>query len=327
VITVLRPGLLTTVQDAGRPGYRAFGLPVAGAMDRLSYALANVLAGNPPGTAALEMTLLGGTFRFERDAYAAVCGADMQAIVGGRPVEPGSGFPVAAGGELAFIGARAGVRAYLAVRGGIEVPLVLGSRSTYVRAGIGGLEGRALRTGDVLGVGRAREKDLSPRVLPSELVPKVGGEVSLRAIPGPQDELFTTVGRALFFGSEYRVTNRNDRMGYQLQGAAIPHVRGADIVSDALVPGAVQVPGSGTPIVMTADAQTTGGYPKIATVIGPDLWRLAQARVGDVVRFESCTVEEAVQALRLERRHIEHARALFAGAGRVARRGPRRRTA
>ena len=314
MISVLKPGLLTTVQDAGRPGYRAFGLPVAGAMDRLAWALANALAGNAPGAAALEMTLLGATFRFDRDAYVAVCGADMRASLGGAPVGPAAGFPVKAGDELAFGGARAGVRTYLAVRGGIDVPLVLGSRSTYVRAAVGGFEGRPLRAGDVVPVGRARGAAPGARALPPELVPSVGGEIRLRAIPGPQDDLFTTVGRALFFGSEYRVTNRNDRMGYQLEGAPVQHARGADIVSDALVPGAVQVPGSGSPIVMMADAQTTGGYPKIATVIGPDLRVLAQARVGDAVRFESVGQEEAVEALRLEAGLVREAAAALRGA-------------
>ncbi|HVP68369.1 MAG TPA: biotin-dependent carboxyltransferase family protein [Anaeromyxobacteraceae bacterium] len=321
MITVLKPGLLTTVQDAGRPGYRAFGMPVAGAMDRLSLALANALAGNPPAAAALELTLLGGSFRFEEDGHAALCGADMQARLAGSPVGPCAGFPVRAGEELVLGGARAGVRAYLAVRGGIDVPAVLGSRSTYARAGIGGFEGRALKAGDALPVGRARGAPPAARSLPPSLAPPLGGAIRLRAIPGPQDQLFTAVGRAIFFGSEFRITNRNDRMGYQLDGPTIQHVHGPDIVSDALLPGAVQVPGSGTPIVMTADAQTTGGYAKIATVIGPDLRLLAQARAGDAVRFESCTPEEAVAALREERRVVDEA------GGRGAAEGRRRRKA
>jgi len=324
VITVLRPGLLTTVQDAGRPGYRAFGLPVAGAMDRLAFALANALAGAAPGAAALEMTLQGGAFRFEADAYVGLCGADMQGALDGSTVGACAGFPVRAGAILTFGGARSGVRTYLSVRGGIDVPEFLGSRSTYARAGVGGFQGRALRAGDVLPVG-SPDAGGPARSLPPALVPEVGGEIRLRALPGPQDDLFSPIGRGMFFGSEYRVTNRNDRMGYQLEGAAVQHARGADIVSDALVPGAVQVPGKGTPIVMTADAQTTGGYPKIATVIGPDLRRLAQARLGDGVRFESCTQEEAVEALRAEQKVIEEATALFPRPEGEARRPPRRR--
>lgn len=327
MIAVLKPGLLTTVQDAGRPGYRAFGLPVAGAMDRLAYELANLLAGNRPGAAALEMTLSGGAFRFDVAAYVAVCGADMQGTLGGTPVGANTAFPVLAASELVFAGARSGARAYLAVRGGIDVPPVLGSRSTYVRAGVGGFGGRALRTGDALRIGDRGGPAPAARSLPATLHPAVGGAITLRAVPGPQDDHFTPTARGLFFGSEYRVTNQNDRMGYRLEGALLQHVRGPDIVSDALVPGAVQIPGSGTPIVMMADAQTTGGYAKIATVIGPDLRRLAQAKTGDVVRFESCTPKEAVKALRQEKSHLEEAAARLAQAARPERLDSRRRRA
>lgn len=311
MIAVLKPGLLTTVQDAGRPGYRASGLPVAGAMDRLALALANALAGNAPGAAAIEMTLLGGAFRFDDGGYAAVYGADMGATIDGEPLRPACAFPVPAGSTVAFGPARKGCRAYLAVAGGIAVPEVLGSRSTYVRAALGGLEGRALRAGDALPVGRAPASPGGPRALPAHLAPPGGGEARLRVLPGPQDDHFPPEGHATFFGSEYRVTNRNDRMGYQLDGPPIRHARGPDIVSDALCPGAVQVPGSGMPIVMMADAQTTGGYAKIGTVIGPDLRLLAQARLGDAVRFTTCSDAEAVEALREERRLVEEAVALL----------------
>ena len=301
LVSVDRPGLLTTVQDRGRPGYRAFGMPVAGAMDRLSLALANLLAGNPPGSAALEMTLLGATLHFEGPAYVAVCGADMAPTLDGKPVASGTGFPVAKGALLGFGAAAKGCRTYLAIRGGIDVPAVLGSRSTDLRAAVGGLEGRALRKGDALPVGPAGAASLAPRALPRELLPVPGGEVPLRVLLGPQDDLFLDEGLRAFLGSPYEVSNRNDRMGYQLEGPPILHRAGADIVSDALCPGAVQVPGRGTPIVMTADCQTTGGYAKIATVIGPDLGRLAQTRRGDRVRFTRCSQEEAVAALREER--------------------------
>jgi biotin-dependent carboxylase-like uncharacterized protein len=307
VIAVLKPGLLTTVQDAGRPGHRASGLPVAGAMDRLAFALANALAGNPPGAAALEMTLLGGTFRFERPGYVGVCGADMQPRLNGTPVAPASGFPVLAGDLLAFGAARDGCRTYLSPAGGIDVAPLLGSRSTYVRGALGGFGGRALRAGDLLPVGPTPWARRRPRALAPGLVLPCGGAVTLRVLPGPQDDLFHSEGLATFFGAAYEVGNRNDRMGYQLEGPPIRHLRGPDIVSDALCPGAVQVPGSGRPIVMMADAQTTGGYAKIATVIGPDLRLLAQARIGDAVRFAACGEEEALEALRAERRSLAEA--------------------
>jgi biotin-dependent carboxylase-like uncharacterized protein len=304
VISVLQPGLLTTVQDQGRPGHRAFGMPVAGAADRWSFAVANLLAGNPPGAAALELTLLGGTFRFALGGYAALAGADMQATLDGAPVAPWSAFPVAAGAVLALGAARAGVRAYLAVRGGVDVPPVLGSRSTYTRARVGGLSGRALAKGDLVPVGGGDGPEPGPRRLPAELTPSHGGEVVLRAIPGPQEDRFHPHGLATLFSHPYRVTPQNDRMGFRLEGPPVRLLGAADIVTDALLPGAVQVPGNGQPIVMMVDCQTTGGYAKIATVIGPDLARLAQARSGESVRFARCTQEEAVEALRAEQRSL-----------------------
>lgn len=303
MIFVLEPGVLTTVQDEGRKGYRAFGMPWAGPMDRYAHAAANLLARNPPGAAALEMTLSGGTFRFEEAAYVAVCGADMGAVLGVEPVGNWRAFPVPAGGILSFRTAAVGCRAYLAVRGGIDVPFVMGSRSTYTRAGIGGAGGRALSAGDVLRVGKTpgEAEDPGLRSLPGCFVPPSGGDARLRVLPGPQDDWFDPEGVATFFSASFVVTVRNDRMGYRLEGPSVRHVKGADIVTDALNPGAVQVPGDGMPIVMMADCQTCGGYAKIGFVIGPDLRRLAQARRGDTVRFSRCTESEAVEALREER--------------------------
>jgi biotin-dependent carboxylase-like uncharacterized protein len=304
MISVVKPGLLTTIQDEGRPGWRAFGMPLAGAADADAYAAANLLAGNEPGAAAIEMTLLGATFRFGRPAWAAIAGADMQARLDGDPVPPWSAFAVRAGGVLAFSGARAGARCYLAVLGGVDVPVVLGSRSTYTRAAVGGLDGRALAAGDDVPVGPPgpargpRGRAARPVTLPADLVPPCDREVRLRVILGPQDDRFGADGLSTFLGAGFTVTNRNDRMGYQLEGPIIRHAAGADIVSDGIVPGSVQVPGSGAPIVMMADCATVGGYTKIATAIGADLPRIAQARVGDVVRFSACTQADAVRALR-----------------------------
>lgn len=300
MIEVARPGLLSTIQDEGRPGYLAFGMPLAGAMDAEAYALANLLAGNAPGAAAIEMTLLGATFRFEEDAYVGIAGADMQATLDGEPVAAGSAFLVRQGTALAFSAAREGCRAYLAVRGGIDVPPFLGSRSTYARGAVGGLHGRPLAAGDRIPIAEAPPPPPARALLPRDL-PRHGGPITLRVMLGPQDHRFAPEGLAAFLGSAYAVTNRNDRMGYRLEGPAIRHADGADIVSDALLPGAVQVPGSGTPIVMMADAQTVGGYAKIATVIAADLPRLAQARRGDTVRFARCSHAGAVKALEAAR--------------------------
>jgi antagonist of KipI len=303
IITVLASGFLTTVQDEGRRGYRAFGMPWAGAMDRYALAAANLLAGNPPGAAVLEMTLSGGSFRFEEAAYVALCGADMGAALEGSPTGNWVAFPVASGTTLSFGPAARGCRTYIAVLGGIDVPVVLGSRSTYTRAGVGGFGGRALAEGDVLRIGPAPAAGQLPpgRSLTDRLVPLCGGEVRLRVLPGPQEEMFASDGIDTFFSSTYTVTDRNDRMGYRLEGPAVRHKGGADILTDALAPGAVQVPGDGMPIVMMADCQTSGGYAKIGTVIGADLRLLAQSRRGDTVHFVRCTEEEAVAALREER--------------------------
>lgn len=300
MISVLKPGVLTTVQDLGRTGFRAFGMPTAGAMDVRSHSIANVLAGNSPEAATLEMTLLGGTFRFERPAYVALAGAEMRPKLDGMAVTTWSAFPVEAGSALTLGSATDGCRTYLAVNGGIDVPVVLGSRSTYVRAALGGFGGRALAAGDSVPIRSRPKSPLRARMLPPGLVPPRRQELRLRALLGPQDERFTSEGMATFLGSAYTVTNRNDRMGYTLEGPAIRHADGPDIVSDGLLPGAVQVPGSGMPIVLMADCQTTGGYAKIAAVIRPDLAELAQARRGDTVRFIRCTMDEAVAAHRAE---------------------------
>ncbi len=301
MITVVKAGLLASVQDLGRPGFRDSGMPLAGAMDRYALAIANLLVGNEPGAAAVELTMLGGTWRFEADALAAVTGADMAGTLDGAPVGPWSSFRARAGSQLTFKPAARGVRAYLAVRGGIDVPLVLGSRSTYTRAGVGGLDGRALVTGDRLQVGPAQGRAPKPWALPAGAVPPCGGGATLRVLLGPQDDRFTAEGIATFLSSGYRVTPQNDRMGYRLEGPPVAMRDAPDIITDPLVPGAVQVPGNGQPIVMGADAHTTGGYVKIATVIGPDLRLLAQARPGDLLRFARTTQAAAVKAVRAER--------------------------
>ena len=316
MITLVKAGLLASVQDLGRPGFRDSGMPVAGAMDRQAMACANLLVGNDPGAATVELTLVGGAWRFEEEVLAAVAGADLGGSLDGAPVGPWSSFLARTGSQLVFKSARTGVRAYLAVRGGLDVPVVLGSRSTYARAGVGGFKGRVLASGDRLPVGRAAGRAPAPRVLsPGEVLPS-GGGATLRVLLGPQDDRFTAEGIATFFSGEYRVTPQNDRMGYRLEGPPIGMHGPADIITDPLVPGAVQVPGSGQPIVMAADAQTTGGYIKIATVIGPDLRLLGQARSGDLLRFTRTTQAEAVRALREERA------GLAALARRIAGRGP-----
>lgn len=305
MIEVIIPGLFSTVQDSGRQGYQAFGLPVAGAMDSYAYTVVNLLVGNYPGAAVLEMTMLGGQFRFLESLRIAIGGAEMNAALDGQPIENWSAFVVQPGSVLSFGTAQSGCRAYLAVHGGIDTPPVMGSRSTYTRANIGGHEGRQLRPGDRLKTGGAYQSQEFTVKLPQQFKPIYESRTTIRVMLGPQDDLFTAAGRETLFAAPYGITDEADRMGYRLEGTAIEHVEKADIVSDALPLGAIQVPGHGQPIVMMADRQTTGGYAKIGVVISTDISKLAQAKPGDSVQFISCSQTEAVAALRQRQEQYE----------------------
>lgn len=306
MITIVEPGLLTTIQDQGRWGYQTNGMPVAGAMDRYACRAANLLAGNPTEAAVFEMTMLGATYHFDADTWIAICGADMQGTLNGEKVTNWSSLFVPAGSKLVFNFVTTGCRTYLAIQGGIDVPEVLGSRSTYTRGRIGGFEGRALKAGDLIAPLKSTVKRCTPKTLPAKWIPQYADEVLVRVLPGPQDDdYFTDGGIATFFGTPYVISDEADRMGYRLEGAKIEHCSKPDIVSDALCQGAIQVPGHGMPIVMMADRQTTGGYAKIGTVIGPDLQILAQASSGSTVRFIRCTDDAAVAALREEQERYQ----------------------
>ena len=299
-LEILDSGLLTTVQDKGRYGYQRFGVPVSGAMDVFALRAANTLVGNDDGAAALEMTVLAPRVRFLADTWIAVAGADLSAVMDGDPLPVWQTVKVSTGSILSFHGSRDGMRAYLAVAGGIDVPVVMGSRSTYVPGAIGGLEGRMLRAGDVLYT-LASEPAVGfvERRLPEHLEPpSYGHEHEIRVVLGPQDRAFTSDGIATFLGPGYSVSMDSDRMGSRMEGPPIEHASGPDIVSDGTPLGAVQVPGDGRPMVLLADRGTTGGYAKIATVIGPDISGLAHAMPGDTLTFKSVTVDEAHAILR-----------------------------
>lgn len=300
-VTVLQPGLLTTVQDMGRVGYQAFGVPVSGAVDRRSAAIANILVGNPQGEAVLECTLLGPRLRFDADACIAVTGGDLGAMLDGQPMPAYSAVTVKAGQVLRFSGVRTGCRAYLAFAGGLEVPAVMGSRSTYRRAGLGGFQGRELKAGDVLGlrVPGAAPRNLGARAIAPEF--RARAEYTLHVLLGPQDDAFAPEGLEAFLGQAYTVTPEFDRMGCRLDGPIIRHKTSGDIISDGIAMGAVQVPASGKPIVMLSDCQTTGGYTKIAGVMSADFRILAQLKAGDRVRFQKVSMEFAQDALLTER--------------------------
>jgi biotin-dependent carboxylase-like uncharacterized protein len=305
-IEVLEAGLLTTVQDLGRFGWQQYGVPVSGAMDDWALRAANRLVGNDENAAALEITLAGPALRFDGPGVIAVTGADLGARLNGRPMPPWQSAGVPAGAELTFSGARDGIRAYLGVAGGIDVPLVLGSRSTLTSSRLGGFMGRALVPGDRVGVGEcAAPSSPVARRLPRELVPAYGHAHTLRVVMGPQDDAFTGEGIRCFLSETYTLASQSDRVGCRLTGPRIGHRRGADIVSDGTAFGSVQVSGDGMPIVLMADRGTTGGYTKIATVASADLSRLAQAAPGDRVRFAQVDVDQAQVLLRIARAHLD----------------------
>ena len=294
VLKVMQSGFLTTVQDRGRHGYQEYGVPVSGAMDMYALAAANLLVGNDEGAACLEMTVLGPRLEVLHDTVVAITGADLSPMLNSRPLSVWEAIEVRCGDTISFGHPRSGCRSYLAVAGGIDVPVVMGSRSTYLWSRLGGFEGRALLPGDRLNSGEARVNMQSWKV-PSQFVPDYSGDTELRVVLGPQDDRFTDQGIETFLGSEYVVSVQSDRMGCRLEGPAVEHRAGADIVSDGVPSGAVQVPGDGLPIILMADRQTTGGYTKIATVISIDLSRIAQAEVGQRVRFSKVTDHQAYQ--------------------------------
>ena len=291
-LKITNPGLLTTLQDRGRWGYQQYGVSVGGVMDLFSMETANRLVGNDPSEGVLEMTLMGLDFEVQGKALIAVCGAEMEGTVNGEALPLWSSVLLEDGDQVSFTPAKKGVRAYLAVSGGFKVPLVLGSKSTYTRAKMGGFEGRKLEAGDELEIGDMGEGrelfSLSP-----DRIPKIPQPARIRVVLGPQDDFFTPEGLETFLSSEYTITPESDRMGYRLKGKEIIHKDRADIISDGIIFGAVQVAGNGQPTIMLADRQTTGGYTKIATVISPDLPLLAQLGPGSVLTFESLSPDQA----------------------------------
>jgi len=306
MITTINQGAFTTIQDEGRFGYQAYGMPSAGAMDRYACRVANLLVGNDASAAVIEMTTVGASFKFDKEQFIAVCGADMQGTVNGTPISNWSSFIVSRGSELRFDVATKGCRTYLAVRGGIDVPIVLGSRSTYTQAKVGGYEGRVLWQGDVLNIGGSSGVRVQPLKLASKYIPQYSEQINLRVILGPQDTMFIPEAIRDFFKSKYIITEQADRMGYRLKGPAIMHMGKADIVSDAVCLGAIQVPTSGMPIIMTADYKTTGGFAKLGSVIRVDLSTLAQAKPGDTIHFTQIAESEAIQALRNEQQRYSN---------------------
>lgn len=305
-LRVLSPGLLTTVQDLGRLGYERFGVPQSGAMDFFALRAANRLVGNPPGAAGLEFTLEPPVLRAGQDLLVAFAGRGYALAVQGRRAGAWRAAVAWRGEEIRFLAEGTGGWGYLAVLGGIDVPPVMGSRSTFLRGGFGGWQGRILHAGDVLPVGRGPVgerpgdwKQRAGRWLPPEMRPRYADVVEVLVVTGPQEDAFPEEALRTFLSAEYSITATSDRMGYRLAGPPLEHRAGADLLSEPLTWGAVQVPADGQPMVMMADRPTTGGYPKAATLATAALPLLAQAMPGSGrVRFTPVSVEAAQQQYR-----------------------------
>lgn len=299
-LAVLHPGFQTTIQDLGRHGYLSAGIPPSGPMDRDAFVIANRLVGNDDNAAALECAFLGPKLECRTDAWIAVTGAEVDLRINGKLQAPWTALRIRSGDLIQIGPARNGCWTYLAVGGGINMPAVLGSRSTYARGGLGGMEGRALKAGDLLPVKTILPKQdaLEGRQILSQYRPSFPAEVEVRVILGPQDDYFTPDGLSTFLSGAYEVTYKIDRMGYRLDGPSITHRAGPDIISDGMPAGGIQVPGNGQPMILLVDRQSTGGYAKIATVISVDIGLVAQTQPGRRIHFRAVTLAEAHHALR-----------------------------
>lgn len=313
-LEVLTPGLFTTVQDSGRCGQQRYGVPVAGAMDAFALRAANALVGNPPDAPALEMTLAGPSLQFNADALIAITGADLGAVLHTPEVEAwpaplAMALYVRRGSLLEFDGRQSGCRAYLAVAGGLAVPPVMGSGSTYVTGAFGGYRGRALQAGDFIPVGASVQHlpTLAGRGLPADRLPPYSENPTVRVVLGPQEDYFTAEAVDTLLSDAYSLSTTSDRMGLRLQGPPLVHRAAPEIISSGITLGAIQVPPDRQPIVLTADRQTVGGYPVIATVIRADIPLLAQCVPGvSRIRFRRVSIAEAQSAYRtLFRRSVQ----------------------
>ncbi|WP_237154169.1 5-oxoprolinase subunit C family protein [Oryzibacter oryziterrae] len=291
-VDILSAGPMLTVQDLGRPGFLASGVSAAGPMDPPSLRIANALVGNEAGAAALEFAHVGGRFQFGDKCRIAVTGGDVDIRRDGVRLYPWESHEILPGQMLVVGGLRSAVWGYLAISGGIDVPPVLGSRSTHLRTGLGGHEGRRLQAGDRLPLGQATD---APLLCPSLPWLPISGPV--RVVAGPQADYFADEVLQLFTRSRFTVSSQRDRMAQVLEGPALSAQRGHDIVSDGTCMGSIQVPASGRPIVLMAERQTTGGYPKIATVISADVPRLAQMPSGQRLRFVTIEQDAAEDVL------------------------------
>lgn len=313
-IQVIRPGLLATIQDLGRYGFQQYGVIVSGAMDSFSLRIANLLVGNEEGEAAIEVTVMGTTLQFKEDKVISITGGNLKPVIDGSPVPLWRPVLVKENSILSFTGCESGCRAYLAAAGGFSIPAVMNSKSTYLRGAIGGFKGRALQGGDMipfaketafsLGIKKEFQKNWKDQAfvaadwyVPAEHYLK--GSV-IRAVKGPEFEKFSEKSQKQFFSQQFQITPQSDRMGYRLSGQPLQLKKSFELLSEAVANGTIQVPSDGNPIVLLADRQTTGGYPRIGQVASADLSIMAQLKPGDFIRFTEITFSEA-EKLYIER--------------------------
>ena len=317
IINTLYP---VTLQDAGRNGYRSFGVPLSGAMDPLSYRLANLLCGNDDQDVALEITLHGLILLFEEDSLIALCGGGSIPMMDGKPLGSFRPLLIRQGSFVEFKASSVGCRMYLAISGGFKGEVRMGSASTYVPAGIGGFAGRALRKGDML-MRKGSHGILSERIRSSisasvfdkrsliwgsnpfpELLDQ---DVALRFLPGPEWNGFTATSLEQFQSESFRITDRADRMGYQLRGSSLQYGSSTEMLSSGVCPGTVQVTHAGVPVILMSDGQTTGGYPRLAQLITADMSVSAQRRPGSMVRFSRVSMKEALTLHRNQQQQLD----------------------
>ncbi|BFT69901.1 biotin-dependent carboxyltransferase family protein [Paenibacillus sp. P36] len=305
---IIKPGMLSILQDQGRYGYRQFGVIASGPMDFFAHQAANILVGNTADAAVLEITLNGPSMVAQSDMLIALCGADLEADVEGRRVPLWRSFFIQKGEQLNFRYAVKGCRAYLAVHGGFAADVSMGSTSTYLRAGIGGHDGRALQAGDELKLSSAgkaaanfHNRSVSGEVTPF-IRPNYEDNPVVGIVWGKEAEHFAKSVKAKFLARSFTVTPQSDRMGYRLEGKPLSLKRGIphEMISEAVVPGTIQVPPSGQPILLLSDCQTTGGYPRIAHVITAHLPLIAQVKPGGKLRFREVSLREAQEQLLLQ---------------------------
>ncbi len=295
-IRIISPGLLSTIQDAGRTGFMKYGMPLSGAMDDYSFRVANLIVGNRVNEACIEATIMGPAIEFLSRSVFAITGAPMQAELNGVAIENWQSHKARKGDILTFGYCKEGARSYIAVSGGLDIPEVMGSRSTYLPGSIGGYSGRKLEKDDIISTYPFSWLDSKKIKLPPEMIPSFPEQVNLRFTKGRDMELFDGGSVAIFTGSLYTLSSDSNRMGYRLTGADIDHTGSPDVLSYAVVPGTIQIPGDKKPIIMMKDCQTTGGYTQIGNIITADLHIAGQLKPGDKIRFEMVDNNQAVEA-------------------------------